>query len=284
LPTSSGKLDRYLKILSEFRRSKVSPNLLPDVFRNSKLFNEYIGLPIHPKTGERTQLYPYQYEILDAEERSILIVKSRKIGISEVAIRRFAQRCFTHYAGYQVLFVSQSEEFAIHLMGRFQNLLEYSPLCDEIESSSQSYTKLRNGCEIFSRPTAARALRSFDRVKGILMDEAAHFSAIEDYALYAAVKPSVINTQGDIMIVSTPNGRRGFFASIYYSDDTFRKFTLPYHVAPGLIDPIELERDRKSLGNLFAQEYECDFNASGSAAIEGNLISANEELTTVDEW
>jgi hypothetical protein len=289
LQATRKKLGEYLRLLEDFKegiRVRSDPEYLlePDVLSDAKRFNEYIGLPLHPRTGLPTQLYDYQYDILNATERSIIIVKSRKIGISEVAIRRFAQRCFTSYAGYQVLFVSQSEEFAIRLMRRFQALLMDSPLGEEIEESNQTYTRFRNGCEAFSRPTSAKALRSFERCKAILLDEAAHFGRTDDYELYAAVRPSIINTQGDIMIVSTPNGRRGFFSSIYFGDDSFRKFELPYTVAPDLIDPSELERDRKSLGNLFAQEYMCSFESPGLAAIEGSLISECEVLETVQKW
>lgn len=280
------RLDEYCARLEAFKSpaTEASDDYNPAVFNDPRLFNKFIGLPVHPRTGEPTELYPYQYEVLSAEDRSIIVAKSRKIGISEVALRRFAQRSFTSYAGYQVLFVSQSEEFAIRLMRRFQNLLDFSPLRDEVVLSTQCYTRLKNGCELFSRPTSAKALRSFDRCKAILMDEAAHFSRKDDYELYAAVRPSIVNTRGDIMIISTPNGRRGFFPAIFFGDDTFRKFTLPYTVAPDLIDPEELERDRKSLGNLFAQEYLCSFESAGMAAIEGDLISKSEELAAVEEW
>jgi hypothetical protein len=280
------RLDEYCARLEAFKSpaTEALDNYNPAVFNDPRLFNKFIGLPVHPRTGEPTELYPYQYEVLSAEDRSIIVAKSRKIGISEVALRRFAQRSFTSYAGYQVLFVSQSEEFAIRLMRRFQNLLDFSPLRDEVVLSTQCYTRLKNGCELFSRPTSAKALRSFDRCKAILMDEAAHFSRKDDYELYAAVRPSIVNTRGDIMIISTPNGRRGFFPAIFFGDDTFRKFTLPYTVAPDLIDPEELERDRKSLGNLFAQEYLCSFESAGMAAIEGDLISKSEELAAVEEW
>lgn len=150
---------------------------------------------------------------------------------------------------------------------------------------NQSYTKLDNGTEIFSRPTTAKGLRSYDRCKAFLWDEAAHSGFVDDFKLYGAVRPGIINTQGDVMLVSTPNGRRGVFASIFFNDDTFRKFVLPYSVAPGLIDPQELERDRKTLGDaLFAQEYECSFEAAGAQAIEEKFIAQSENLDSAQEW
>lgn len=55
-------------------------------------------------------------------------------------------------------------------------------------------------------------------------------------------------------------------------------------MAPDLIDPDELEKDRKSLGSLFAQEYECSFESNYLSAIEASLISECEQLDRVHEW
>lgn len=99
------------------------------------------------------------------------------------------------------------------------------------------------------------------------LDEAAHFVQLNDENIYAALRPSIVNTQGDFVIVSTPRGQRGFFYKLYRDDDSFRKFVLPYHVAPGLIEPERIEEEKKALGPLFSQEYEAAFLSTLSAAI-----------------
>jgi hypothetical protein len=125
--------------------------------------------------------------------------------------------------------------------------------------------------------------RGFPRVKAVYLDEAAHFIQLHDENIYTALRPSIVNTQGDFVIVSTPRGQRGFFHKLYISDDTFRKFVLPYHVAPGLIDPKAINEEKASLGPLFAQEYKCAFLSTQSAAIPPELIENSLRDYEVDE-
>lgn len=48
---------------------------------------------------------------------------------------------------------------------------------------------------------------------------------------------------------------------------------LPYYVALGtLITQEFIDKEKARLGNLFAQEYECAFISSGTAAIEPELL------------
>jgi hypothetical protein len=240
---------------------------------NSVLFNESIGWPKHPWTGRPTPLYPYQFEIIDAPERFLLVVKARKIGITEAIIRRAAYLALSRYAGYQVLFVSQREDHSAMMMRRLQSLFRDSPYERLVEKATAEYLRLQNGCEIYSLPSTAQSLRGFPRVKAVYLDEAAHFVRLNDETIYAALRPSLINTQGDFVIVSTPRGQRGFFYQLYRDDDTFRKFLLPYHVAPGLISPDRIAEEKRALGPFFAQEYECAFLSAQNAAIPPELIA-----------
>ena len=198
-------------------------------------------------------------------------------------LRRAAYKCLNDYAGHQVLFISQTEEFSKLMMRRFQNLFLNTEFEDLLEDRLSDYTCFSNGCEVYSRPSSAQSLRSFDRVKGVYLDEAAHFVRLDDEEIYAAVRPNLINTKGDFVIVSTPRGQRGFFHKLFRDDDSFRKFVLPYSVAPALISPDEIEKEKQRLGSLFSQEYECKFVGSHLAAIEPELIEeATEDYTVPD--
>ena len=235
-------------------------------------FNEQIGLPTHPKTGSRTPLYPFQIDIINAPERFLLVAKSRKIGISEAIIRRVAQLSLSKYSGFEVLLVCQREENSRMLMNRLQELFWNSPFEGMVAKSNSDYLRLSNGCEIYSLPSTAQSLRGFPRVKGVYLDEAAHFVQLNDSNIYAALRPSLINTGGDFVIISTPRGQRGFFYKIYRDDQGFRKFVLPYTVAPGLIDPSAIEDERIALGPLFPQEYEAKFIVSQMSALGEDLV------------
>lgn len=261
-------LDRQWAELQRIQRW-LAPAPLPPA--NSVTFNESIGWPQHPWTGRPTRLYPYQFDIIDAPERFILVVKSRKIGITETIIRRAAYLALSRYAGYQVLFVSQRKDHSTMTMSRLQALLRDSPYEPLVDKATSDYLRLQNGCEIYSLPSTAQSLRGFPRVKAVYLDEAAHFVRLHDETIYTALRPSLINTQGDFVIVSTPRGQRGFFYQLS-REDTFRKFVLSYHVAPGLIGPDRIAEEKRALGPFFAQEYECAFLSGQNAAIPPDLI------------
>lgn len=262
-------LDGRLRELQMLRTGLVQRIAHPT---GSSEFNEKIGWPKHPRTGSPTRLYQYQMDIMDAEQRFILVVKSRKIGITEAIIRRAACLSLSRYVGFQVLFVSQREDNSEMMMSRLQGLFWNSPYENLIAKATSDYLRLQNGCEIYSLPSTAQSLRGFPRVKAVYLDEAAHFVQLNDENIYAALRPSIVNTQGDFVIVSTPRGQRGFFYKLYRDDDSFRKFVLPYHVAPGLIEPATVEAERATLGPLFAQEYECAFLSSENAAFPPGLV------------
>ena len=55
-------------------------------------------------------------------------------------------------------------------------------------------------------------------------------------------------------------------------------------MAPGLIDPEMVEKEKASLGPLFAQEYECAFLSIQNAAIPQDLIERSLEEYEVEEF
>lgn len=79
----SGYLDQ------QYRKTRRTAVHLPDAPR---LFNETIGLPIHPMTNLPSHLLPYQLDILDYKGKDLIIVKSNKIGITETILRDMVYR------------------------------------------------------------------------------------------------------------------------------------------------------------------------------------------------
>ena len=73
-------------------------------------------------------------------------------------------------------------------------------------------------------------------VKCIFLDEAAHFNIIDDSKVYNALAPDLDNTDGDFIIVRTPNGKRGMFYDLWCDNENrFYKLALPYSVSLGLL-------------------------------------------------
>jgi hypothetical protein len=113
-------------------------------------------------------------------------------------------------------------------------------------------------------PIAADA----DHVRGwsanlLVIDEAAYVAD----EVYSAVTPLLAATRGDLWLLSTPNGKRGFFFQEFSlaADRNWLRLTAPAEGpgASGRIDPAFLatERTRKTT-EQFAQEYLCEFTTT----------------------
>jgi len=115
---------------------------------------------------------------------------------------------------------------------------------------------LPNGSRIVGVPGTADTVRGYSAVSLMLIDEASYVS--DD--LYQAVGPSLAVSDGDLWLISTPNGPRGFFYEAWTNGgDTWRRVRVPASDFDR-IPPRFLEEQRVSLGDRgFRQEYECEF-------------------------
>ena len=251
-----------------------------DIPKDFVEFNKLIGLPKHPRTKKETALFQYELDILDLLDKYgwLLINKARKIGVSEIVLRVIAFRCFSDYAGYQILLVAGNRvQHAQRLMRRFQKL--FDNIREEVADKTADRLILKNGTEVMALPSNDTALRGPENVKCIFLDEAAHFNIINDQDVYNALEPNLSNTDGDFIIVSTPNGKRGMFYDLWTDrENRFYKLVLPYTVSLGLLlDKKSIERKKKDRTIDFEQEYMCQFTSPKGAFITEDLIEQVEE-------
>jgi hypothetical protein len=80
-------------------------------------------------------------------------------------------------------------------------------------------------------------------------------SRLDDTPVYNAIKPNVSNIgRADFVLESTPNGKRGFFWSLFMDkDNEFSKLEQPYTVSMGkLLDEATIEAEKKNPHKNFA--------------------------------
>jgi len=279
------KVNRYLKKI-EFEHKQVFPNI-PKKFSD---FNKVIGLPSLPESPSR--VFSYQVEIDDAinEHHRIIINKSRKIGVTETVLRSIAKNCFSRYAGFNVMIVAGNrQKQAEDTLSRFDKLFhkgfadldgvkfQYS---DIIKNRTKSELLFFNDTKVSTYPANAEALRGPERVICVFYDEAAHAQQLDDSKVYDALKPNLANTNGDFVIVSTPNGKRGIFYDLWQTNDYF-KLEIPYTKAlGGLLSKDFINKEKKDTRIDFDQEYNCKFTSSRNAAIIAENIIYIPRKTT----
>jgi hypothetical protein len=115
--------------------------------------------------------------------------------------------------------------------------------------------ELTNGSRMVSLPGTEGTVRGYSRVRLLIVDEA---SRCED-ALYFSVRPMLSISQGRLIALSTPFGKRGWFHQEWTEGESWARVKITGYDCPR-ISPTFLEEERRSLPPLwFQSEYLCEF-------------------------
>jgi phage FluMu gp28-like protein len=129
--------------------------------------------------------------------------------------------------------------------------------------------RLPNGSRIVGLPSNESKIRGYSSVSLMLIDEAARV----DDDLYAAVRPMLGVTDGDLWMLSTPMGKQGFFYRTWESGDPdWTRIRVPVTECPRISAKF-LEKERREQGDRrFRQDYLCEFVATDGALFDEALI------------
>lgn len=104
----------------------------------------------------------------------------------------------------------------------------------------------------------------------MVIDEAAR---VQD-ELIAAVRPTLATTDGRIIALSTPAGKRGFFWAEWTAGAGWERTKITADDCPRISKEF-LEDERRILGeHTYRQEYECEFFDPDSAVFSSEMIEA----------
>jgi hypothetical protein len=128
---------------------------------------------------------------------------------------------------------------------------------------------LPNGSRLVGLPGVEGTVRGFSAVSLLLVDEAARVTD----AMYKALRPMLAVGRGDLWLMSTPWGRRGFFYDNWaHGGEEWARVSVPATECPR-IDAAFLEEERAQMGNSwFRQEYMCEFMDGGAGVFDLDLV------------
>jgi hypothetical protein len=125
-----------------------------------------------------------------------------------------------------------------------------------------------NASRVVGLPGNEATVRGFSAVSLMLIDEAARVP--DD--MYRAVRPMLAVADGDLLLMSTPAGKRGFFWEEWTRGAGWRRWEAPATACPR-ISPEFLEEERASMGERwFRQEYLCEFMDTEDGVFRRDLI------------
>lgn len=270
----------------ELKRQRTEPWQEPEFPKDPLEFNEQVlGLPLRPLDNVPHYFMQYQIDIWNERQKDLIINKSNKVGITEAFLRDMIKRGVNgDCAGYEMLLTSSAEGLAEYNMRRLRRLF-FNSRSQDLKEMIQgeplaSRLILKNGTEFIVIATSESAGRSWERVKYIFADEAGHTGMLDDSDFFASLSSRRSNTNGYLRLVSTPKGQRGTFYSEYMKalrgETSAKRRDINYTEGLGVFFDSEfIEEEKKRLGPLFAQEYECQFLGSQFAAMPSDLVDSH---------
>lgn len=211
--------------------------------------------PVEVAQSLGIELDGWQRELALSEWRQAVVLCSRQSGKSTVAaIIALTVALFTPNS--TVLIMSPSERQSGLL---FRNVLRHyrrlgHPVAADVENRLS--LELANGSQVFALPGSEATVRGFSSVDLLIEDEA---SRVDD-ELHAAIRPMLAVSQGKLLLLSTPAGKRGHFyrAWVERGADWHRTRITAYDCPR--IDPEWLAAERAAAGDFwFKQEFLCEF-------------------------
>lgn len=217
---------------------------------------------------------PWQQELLRSNASRILLNCSRQSGKS-TTVAALALHTAVFQPASLTLVLSPSLRQSSEL---FRKIIDcYNALGRPLRAAaSATRLELANQARVVCLPGKEETIRSFSGVRLLIIDEAARVS--DD--LYRSVRPMLAVSQGRLVCLSTPFGKRGFFWREWSAESgDWHRVRITWRDCPR-ITPAFLAEERRSLGDHWVrQEYECSFEA-----LSGLVYPDFDESCAGDGW
>jgi hypothetical protein len=197
---------------------------------------------------------PWQGNLLREQPRRALLLCSRQSGKTTTAGLMGLHRAL-YNSGSLVLIVSPSQRQSGEI---FRTVIGfYHKLTGAPESSAESVlrSEFKNGSRIVALPGNEKTIRGYSGANLIILDEA---SRIED-ELVGGITPMLATTNGSLIALTTPAGKRGWFYDQWIGADDWTRVRVNAAQCPRISKDF-LDEEMRRLGPLvFQQEYDLEF-------------------------
>lgn len=251
----------------------------------------------HPQRGIIPfELYPFQEDVLNQfnEHRLNIILKSRQLGISTLSAGYSLWKClFTE--SFNVVVIATKSKVASALVKKVRVM--YNEIPEWMKSKSlgtnRTYDNVQsqefgNGSKIMAESCSEDSGRSA-AASLLVVDEAAFIKERLIQELWSAAWPT-LSTGGNAILLSTPNGKSGFFYQKWTEAEThendFNPIRLHWSVHPERDQDWRKEQTRALGTRLASQECDAQFLSSGETVIDGQIIEwyeTHENIFTDDQ-
>lgn len=201
---------------------------------------------------------------------------TRQAGKSTTAAAKGLHKAI-FYPKSLILLVSPSQRQSSELFRKVHDHMSMMDLPPRLLEDNRLSCTLENGSRIVSLPGEEKTIRGFSAPALIIEDEAARV----DDALFFAIRPMLAISHGQIIMMSTPFGKRGhFFQEWTFGGDYWSRTMVPATDIPRISQEF-LEEERRILKEIwFRQEYLCEFIDNNPDALWTREIIDNLRVTS----
>jgi len=130
------------------------------------------------------------------------------------------------------------------------------------DSDRKTGMELSNGSRIEALPgSSERTIRGFSGVSLLVVDEAAR---VRDDLVFA-LRPMLAVSGGQLLMLSTPAGKRGVFFEEWTEGSGWERYEIPASEVPRISEEFLEEEQRALPRRVFDQEYNCVFTETDDA-------------------
>ena len=223
------------------------------------------------------KLHRWQKKLIRSNDRRIALVAPRGAGKSlALSILGLHQALYRPQSISLVLSASENQaRICFDYAARAYRRMSEPVAADAFNKRS---LELSNGSRFFVVAASAHTARGYHS-DVLRLDEAAFI----DEAVIEAILPSIAVTEGRIVLSSTPNGKRGTFASIFLgSDPAWSRWKITPEESGIRQEAIE-EFARLKGEDLARQEFGCEFLDSDRQAFASDWIDRALEKR-IEPW
>jgi hypothetical protein len=213
----------------------------------------------------------WQERMLRSGSGRILMSCSRQSGKSTMSAIMALHRALYHPGSLTLCLapaLRQSQELFGKVLGFYRDLGR--PIIPQAERKLS--LELENASRIVTLPGTEKTIRGFSGVDLLLVDEAARV----DDGLYYAVRPMLAVPGGSLIMLSTPNGKRGVFFEEWSTGGVgWERYEVLAEECPR-IPAAFLEEERAALpAFIYEQEYSCRFMEAEDQLFGYDLVASS---------
>lgn len=218
---------------------------------------------------QRFDAEEWQERLLRTQVARALVLCSRQVGKTTTTGFK-ALHTALHYPGRDVLIVSPTQRQSDEMLHRVSALYRALDGAPRLKRDNASEMGLANGSRVVSLPGSEGGIRGFAGVKLLILDEA---SRIDD-DVFASVLP-MVGSDGQIVALSTPWGRRGWFYQLHEDPvNGWERHKVTVFESAQYSEE-RIAEVRASLGSFtFSSDYLCEFGDTDSQLFSTESVRA----------